>query len=140
MSISALLLAATLAGGPIDEVRDAELAFAKAFADRDKNAFFALVADDATFLSGRTTSTGKARVIDAWSRYFDGAEAPFSWAPERVSVSADGTLGLSTGQSTTRADFMPAATSPRGVKTRRGSGRSSSTAPARVRRRCRSTQ
>lgn len=97
MSLSALLLAATLAGGPIEQVRNAELAFAKAFADRDKTAFFAMVADDATFLSGTTTSAGKQKVIEAWTRYFDAAEAPFSWAPERVSVSADGTLGLSTG-------------------------------------------
>jgi pimeloyl-ACP methyl ester carboxylesterase/ketosteroid isomerase-like protein len=97
MSISAMLLAASLAGGPIDQVRNAELAFARAFADRDKTAFFAMVADDATFLSGTTTSIGKKQVIESWTRYLESAEAPFSWAPERVSVSADGTLGLSTG-------------------------------------------
>lgn len=97
MSIPAMLLAASLAGGPVEQVRNAELAFAKAFADRDKDAFFALVADDATFLSGTTTSIGKEKVIESWTRYLDSPEAPFSWAPERVSVSADGTLGLSTG-------------------------------------------
>lgn len=82
---------------PVEQVRDAELAFAKAFADRDKAVFFAMVADDATFLSGGATSTGKQKVIESWSRFFDGPEAPFSWAPDRVSVTADGNLGLSTG-------------------------------------------
>src|SRR5688572_2076872 len=56
-----------------------------------------MVADDATFLSGTTTSSGKQQVIESWTRYFAGPEAPFSWAPDRVSVSSDGTLGLSTG-------------------------------------------
>lgn len=90
-------LSLTAQPAPVEQVRDAELAFAKAFANRDKAAFFAMVADDATFLSGGTTSTGKQKVIESWSRYFEGPEAPFSWAPDRVSVSADGNLGLSTG-------------------------------------------
>src|SRR5688500_18111094 len=97
MILSALLLSATLAASPADQVRDAEIAFARAFADRDKDAFFAMVADDATFLSGTTTSSGKQQVIESWTRYFASAEAPLSWAPDRISVSSDGALGLSTG-------------------------------------------
>jgi len=98
MILSALLLSASLAAiSPIDQVREAEIAFAKAFASRDKEAFFAMVADDATFLSTTTAATGKQQVIESWTRYFATAKAPFSWAPDRVSVSADGTLGLSTG-------------------------------------------
>lgn len=97
MILPALLLSATLAASPIDQVRDAEIAFARAFANRDQAAFFAMVADDATFLSATTTSLGKQQVIESWTRYFATAEMPFSWAPDRVSVSADGTLGLSTG-------------------------------------------
>jgi len=80
----------------VAEVRNAEIAFAKAFADRDKDRFFSFVADDATFLS-MVTLKGKAQIIERWSRFFAGPEAPFSWTPERVSVSDDGTLGLSTG-------------------------------------------
>lgn len=81
----------------IEDVRQTELAFAKAFADRDKAKFFSFVSDDATFLSPIGTSRGKQEVIAAWSRYFEGPQAPFAWAPDRVSISTDGTLGLSTG-------------------------------------------
>ena len=81
----------------IEEVRQAEIAFAKAFADRDKEKFFSMIANDATFLSGLTTAQGKDAVVKRWSRFFESPQAPFSWGPERVSVSADGKLGLSTG-------------------------------------------
>lgn len=82
---------------PVDDVRATETAFAKAFADRDKDAFFAFVLDDATFLSPRGMLRGKEAVVAAWSVYFDGEHAPFSWRPQNVAVSADGTLGLSNG-------------------------------------------
>lgn len=97
MFVTAMMLAAVVAATPVEQVRDAEIAFARAFANRDKAAFFAMVADDATFLSPGTTSSGKEQVVKAWTPYFESPEAPFSWAPDRVSVSADGTLGLSTG-------------------------------------------
>jgi ketosteroid isomerase-like protein len=85
------LLAAAVpltAADPVEEVRQAEIAFAKAFADRDAAKFFSFVADDATFLGGLSTH---------WSQFFKSAEAPFSWGPDRVAVNASGTLGLSTG-------------------------------------------
>src|SRR5688500_4584265 len=95
--LAALLLTAIpVFADAIEEVRQAEIAFAKAFADRDAAKFFAFVADDATFLSGLRTATGKKQVVESWTRYFNGP-APFVWGPDRVSVSADGTLGLSTG-------------------------------------------
>jgi len=94
---AALLLATSMmAGDAVDEVRRAEVAFAKAFADRDAAKFFAFVADDATFLGGRTL-TGKKAVVEGWSRFFEGPVAPFSWGPERVAVDASGTTGLSMG-------------------------------------------
>lgn len=98
--IGILLFAAAvplIAADPAEEVRQAEIAFAKAFADRDAATFFSLVSDDATFLGGLSTQRGKQAVIDRWSQFFKGAEAPFSWAPDRVAVNASGTLGLSTG-------------------------------------------
>ena len=91
-----LVLTLPLLADAVADVRNTEIAFARAFADRDKDKFFFFVADDATFLS-RTTLRGKAQVIERWSRFFAGPEAPFSWTPERVSVSGDGTLGVSTG-------------------------------------------
>ena len=81
----------------VDDVRNSEIAFAKAFADRDQTKFFSFIADDATFLSARGTLKGKAEVVKRWSEFFKSKEAPFSWRPERVVVVNDGKLGLSTG-------------------------------------------
>lgn len=93
-----LCLAAPLfAANAADEVRGAETAFAKAFADRDKAAFFAFVADDAYFLTRKGTLNGKEEIKAVWSKYFADAKAPFSWKPERVVANAAGNLGLSTG-------------------------------------------
>ncbi len=95
----ALLFVSTslFAADAADEVRQTETAFAKAFADRDKARFFAFVADDAQFLGRRRISHGKKEVIEAWSPFFDGPAAPFSWRPERVVANAAGNLGFSTG-------------------------------------------
>jgi pimeloyl-ACP methyl ester carboxylesterase/ketosteroid isomerase-like protein len=91
-----LLIAVSAAAGPVEEVRDAESAFAKAFADRDATRFFNFVLDDATFSGGRTLS-GKPAVMERWSRFFEPPQAPFSWWPERIVVNAAGTIGLSIG-------------------------------------------
>ena len=80
-----------------DDVRNAELSFAKAFADRDQTKFFAFVLDDASFLGPAATLNGKKAIFDRWSRFFAGPQAPFSWAPDRVAVNAAGTIGLSAG-------------------------------------------
>ena len=86
-----------LAADPAEEVRQAEIAFAKAFADRDQAKFFGFVLDDASFLAPLRTMSGKQAITDRWSRFFSGPEAPFSWGPERVAVNKAGTVGLSTG-------------------------------------------
>ena len=91
------LAAPASAADPADDVRRAEIAFAKAFADRDAAAFFGMVLEDASFLSPVKTLGGKAQVKERWSRFFQGPKAPFSWGPERVAVNAAGTVGLSTG-------------------------------------------
>jgi hypothetical protein len=36
-------------------------------------------------------------VAAAWKRFYDGAQAPFSWEPDRVEVLDSGTLALSSG-------------------------------------------
>jgi ketosteroid isomerase-like protein len=79
-----------------EEVRRAERAFAKTMADRDHAAFASFLADDTVFL-GRRTLRGKAEVAAAWKRFYEGAQAPFSWEPDRVEVNDAGTLGVSTG-------------------------------------------
>jgi len=78
-------------------VKDAETAFAKAFADRDQAKFFAFLAEDANFLSPDRTLAGKPQVVETWSRFFKDTVAPFSWRPERVVVNGAGDVGLSTG-------------------------------------------
>ena len=92
-----LVMATPAASDPVEEVRQAEIAFARAFAERNEERFFDLVADDATFLSGTATLRGKAEVRRVWSGFFKEPQAPFSWGPERVVVSGDGKLGLSFG-------------------------------------------
>ena len=79
-----------------EQVRRAEVAFAKTMADRDHAAFASHVAEDALFL-GRTTLRGRREVAEGWKRYYEGKDAPFSWEPESVEVNDAGTLGISTG-------------------------------------------
>ena len=78
------------------KVRAREAAFAKTMADRDHAAFATFVSEEAVFL-GRTALRGRAAVAAGWKAYFEGAKAPFSWAPDRVEVIAAGTLAVSTG-------------------------------------------
>jgi glyoxylase-like metal-dependent hydrolase (beta-lactamase superfamily II)/ketosteroid isomerase-like protein len=80
-----------------DEVRAAETAFAKTMAARDHAAFTAMLADEAIFFGSTRILRGKAAVSEGWSRFFEGPDAPFSWAPERVEVLDSGRLALSTG-------------------------------------------
>ena len=95
--LSLLMAAPAYAADPADEVRGAEIGFAKAFADRDQAKFFAYVADDAHFLGARRTMNNKAEVKEVWTSYFKDATPPFRWEPDRVVVNARGDLGLSTG-------------------------------------------
>ena len=81
----------------VEEVRDTEVAFAKAFADRDAKKFFSYLADDAQFLGRRNTMRGKQEVIASWSEFFKPAVAPFRWQPERVVTNAAGDLGFTSG-------------------------------------------
>jgi len=78
------------------EVRAAECAFAKSMADRDFAAFAGFVADDTIFFAPGVRR-GKPAVLAGWKPFFDGAQAPFSWAPDRVEVLADGSLAYSSG-------------------------------------------
>nr|WP_297531817.1 nuclear transport factor 2 family protein [uncultured Roseateles sp.] len=83
--------------GDSNPVRDAEIAFAATMAKRDFKAFAEFVAEDAVFIDGKQPLRGRAAVLAHWKRFFDGAEAPFSWAPDLVEVLPDGKLGYSTG-------------------------------------------
>lgn len=88
---------AAVRAGDADDVRGAEIAFARAFADRDAGRFFSFVAEDARFFSATQVLSGKAAVIAGWSKDLQNAKAPFRWQPERVETNAAGDLAVSTG-------------------------------------------
>jgi ketosteroid isomerase-like protein len=78
------------------QVRESERAFAATMAARDLRAFGTFVSDEALFF-GRTVLRGRDSVVAGWSRFFQGAAAPFSWEPATVDVLDSGTLALSSG-------------------------------------------
>jgi ketosteroid isomerase-like protein len=79
------------------EVRAREIAFAKTMADRDLEAFASFVSPEAIFFSGDNPLRGRAAVVAAWARFYEGPDAPFSWSPDLVQVLDSGQLGLSSG-------------------------------------------
>ncbi len=80
-----------------EQVRRTEVAFARTLADRDPAAFASFLTAETIFLSNGKASRGPAEVSASWKAFFDGAKAPFSWAPEQVEVLNSGTLAMSTG-------------------------------------------
>jgi len=79
------------------EVWNTELSFARSMAERDFAAFARHLSEHAVFWSGSQVLRGKAAVLAGWKRFYDGAQAPFSWQPDDVVVLGDGTLAQSTG-------------------------------------------
>jgi len=79
------------------QVFAAESSFAHSMAVRDVQAFASLVATEAVFMGRRGALQGKDTIVATWRPFFDGPEAPFSWAPEVVEVLASGTLALTSG-------------------------------------------
>jgi ketosteroid isomerase-like protein len=80
-----------------DQVRSAEIAFAKAMAARDHDAFASHVADEALFFGRKGVLRGKVAVAAGWKPFFEGEKAPFSWEPETVEVLDSGALAFSSG-------------------------------------------
>lgn len=80
-----------------EQVAATERAFAATMAARDHEAFIGFLSAEAIFISGDETLRGRMAVAQAWQPYFEGPDAPFSWAPETVEVLDSGTLALSSG-------------------------------------------
>lgn len=78
------------------QVRATESAFAATLAHRDLRAFARFLAPDAVFVDD-PLNRGPEAIVAAWRGYFDGAQAPFSWAPETIAVLDTGRLALSSG-------------------------------------------
>jgi ketosteroid isomerase-like protein len=107
LTAAALALPAmsTSAQAPIDldalqrDVWNTEVAFARSMAERDLAAFERHLSPHAVFWSGPKGSPlrGRAAVVAVWKRFYEGAQAPFSWEPDEVVVIGDGTLAASTG-------------------------------------------
>lgn len=79
----------------VEQVRQAEIGFAKAFNDRDEGRFTSMIDEHAYFLGPRRTLHGKTEILSVWSNLIRDNE--FTWAPDRVVVNAESSLGLSTG-------------------------------------------
>lgn len=74
-----------------------EIAFAKAMADRDFEAFLSFIAPEAVFFAGDQPLRGREEIGRAWRPFFEGPDAPFSWSPDVVEVLESGDLALSSG-------------------------------------------
>ena len=79
------------------QVRESERAFAATMAARDLRAFGTFVSDEALFFGQAGVLRGREAVVAGWTRFFQGAAAPFSWEPVTVEVLDSGTLALSGG-------------------------------------------
>jgi ketosteroid isomerase-like protein len=80
-----------------EQVRSAEIAFAKTMADRDHAAFTSFLAEEAIFIGPKEAFRGAKEVAAGWKQFFNGPQAPFSWEPDQVQVLDSGTLALSSG-------------------------------------------
>ena len=105
LALAAALLPATLpAQAPpaalpalTRQVFVAESSFAATMTQRDSVAFARFIAPDAVFFGEKAVLRGKPAVVEGWSRFFAGPDAPFSWQPEKVEVLDSRGLALSTG-------------------------------------------
>jgi ketosteroid isomerase-like protein len=79
------------------QLAQAERDFAHTLALRDAAAFAGYVSEDAVFLSGAQALRGRTAVLAGWQRFFEGAQAPFSWEPDQAEVDLQGTLGHTSG-------------------------------------------
>lgn len=103
--LAACLLLATpplVAQSPVDTavvaaVRDREIAFAATMADRDLDRFATFIAEEAIFFGGAGPIRGREAIVAAWTRFFEGPQAPFSWRPDVVEVLPSGDLALTSG-------------------------------------------
>lgn len=102
-SLSVALALVLSAGSPASAqdvaaaVRAREVAFAATMARRDFSAFLTFVSPEAVFFNGNQPIRGREAIGEAWTPFFEGPNAPFSWAPDVVEVLESGSLALTSG-------------------------------------------
>ena len=84
-------------GPDAEVVRAREIAFAQTMADRDFAAFQTFLSAEAIFFNGNRPLRGPDAIAQDWRRYFEGADAPFSWTPDLTQVLESGDLAFSSG-------------------------------------------
>jgi ketosteroid isomerase-like protein len=97
VNVASVGLAAGAEGDLAGQVRAAERAFAKTMATRDLKSFSGYVSEEGVFFGGRGPLRGREAVVEAWKRFFEAKDAPFSWEPEVVEVLGSGSLALTSG-------------------------------------------
>jgi ketosteroid isomerase-like protein len=80
-----------------EQVRAAEIAFAKTVADDRIDLFEGFLDPETVFVSGMTTTRGKAAVVESWRGSFGPGRPDFTWHPEVIELSPDATFALSRG-------------------------------------------
>ncbi len=78
-------------------LRQTELDFARAFAERDVARFASFVADDARFTGGGRLREGKAAILEQWTKMMQNPDLTLTWSPDIVELSAAGDLGYTSG-------------------------------------------
>jgi len=79
------------------ELREADLAFAKATAARRLEGWMDFFADDAAILQNGRTITGKQNIREYYEPIFANKEFSLSWTPTHAEAAQDGTLGYTYG-------------------------------------------
>ena len=78
-------------------LRQAELDFAKAFADRNVARFASFVADDASFTAAGKVREGKAAIVEHWTQMMQNPDLTLTWSPDVAEASKAGDLGYTSG-------------------------------------------
>jgi ketosteroid isomerase-like protein len=97
LGLSAPLLSQVQTASLKRQVFVAESGFAASMAERDLDAFAALLSSEAIFFGDTTVMRGKRAVIEGWRGFFQKPAAPFSWKPDVIEVLASGNLAISSG-------------------------------------------
>ena len=91
-----LVLSATTAAAPTDDVRCREIAFSLSAEQRDTDGFAAFIDPDARFI-GSSAMRGVEQIVEGWQAFFADDGPTIKWRPQFVEVLEDGTLALTRG-------------------------------------------